>query len=296
MKTNLTTVQQEETARQAELVADGARIKPGAVNSSFAEFHDLYTQVVRHLSNKNPYTVLIYLPEEVVIQFPQQSEQQFIISRTEGRYLVADDFNFIMHRKEYGDSGKPVSFLSFLWSELQSYWVWLSLTFFISLVSLHFAGSPETYSLLSGLLIQSATVFVSVFLIFTVTQSSILQSDVSLFRGGTLHRYRRADRNVAILGIITIVLIILNSMFVSLDKDTLAKSLDVFVFGFKLTLFNFWGAITTSIIITLLIDAFISVVGYYLERSQDVVDRDLMLKVLAMESERTQKKPPAKDN
>jgi hypothetical protein len=279
MTTELSAKAKESTLRIAEHVVSGREVTSDqALQLTLPEFKNVYIEMVHQLGNRNPYVVLLFFVDEVLATFPQYSLQQFRVPQQRGKFLTPSDFDFIIHRQVYGLQKEPPSFWKFIVGEFRLYWKWLSLVFIISFIGLHFSGAQNTYSVLSGLLIQSATVFVSIFLIFTVTQSALIQQDLTLFRQGLLHRYRRDDRNVAILGILVIGSVIFNNMFVNLPYE-----LKVFIEGYKLDLYNFWGAISTSIVITLLIDAFISVVGYYLERSQDVVDRDLARKILAAE-------------
>jgi len=281
MNGQLSTKAMESTAKIAEQIANGREILPdSAVRLTLPEFKNLYVEIVNQLGNRNPYVVLIFLNDQVMAMFPQYSGQRIQIMHSKEKQLQAADFEFVIYKQLHGVRNKLQSFRAFLGTEIRLYWKWLMLSFTLSALGLHFTGSESTYSLLSGLLIQSATVFVSIFLIFTVTQSALIQQDVSLFRSGLLHKYRRDDRNVAILGILTIGGVILNSMFISYPG-----TLEIVLQGYKLNLYNFWGAITTGLVITLLLDAFISIINYYLDRSQDLVDRDLTNKIFEDEVE-----------
>jgi hypothetical protein len=280
---------QEKANQIAETLANGAEFMPGQdIQLTLPELKHVYSGLVRQLSNRNPIAALIYFDEEIFVSFPQHSTQRFLLPRKQHDYLMPRDFEFILLRKEYGTLARLDSFGRFLALELRRYWRWLCLIFVVVSLGLHFTGTDISYTTLSGVLIQSATVFVSVFLIFTVTQNTLMQNDLSLFKRGILHRYRRTDRNVAILGVSVIGAVILNSMFVLLP-DAYAKLFNFSVYGYQFTLQNFWGAISTGIVVTMLFDAFISVVGYYLDRSQDVADRDFIQKVFADEEEQYQK-------
>lgn len=268
-----------DAIRIADSIASGAVYQEGnALFVSLSEFRDIYKEVVRQLSNQNPVVTMVFFEQEVVAFFPQYSAQKIIIQNSNKSYLKPQQFDFIIHRNDFGLTSEPTSFMGFLLSELISYWNWLLPTFVVSLIGLHFAGSENTYAMLSGLLIQSATVFISIFLIFTVTQSALLQKDLDLFKQGILQQYRHDDRNVAILGLAVIIVVILNSIFVSLPYEWKAV-----VQGYELNKENAWAAMSTSIVITMLVNAFISIVGYYLNRSQDVADRDLTEEVFIQE-------------
>lgn len=202
MNGQLSTKAMESTAKIAEQIANGREILPdSAVRLTLPEFKNLYVEIVNQLGNRNPYVVLIFLNDQVMAMFPQYSGQRIQIMHSKEKQLQAADFEFVIYKQLHGVRNKLQSFRAFLGTEIRLYWKWLMLSFTLSALGLHFTGSESTYSLLSGLLIQSATVFVSIFLIFTVTQSALIQQDVSLFRSGLLHKYRRDDRNVAILGI-----------------------------------------------------------------------------------------------
>src|SRR6266508_398590 len=220
MTQELSVKSKEKTALIAESIANGQEYVPGeTIRLSLPEFKHVYSELVKQLSNRNPYALLIYFDDIIFASFPQHSTQHFRIPRKQAHYLMPKDFEFILWRKEYGTLDRLDSFGKFLALELRKYWKWLFLTFAAAFIGLHFAGSNDVYTTLSGVLIQSATVFVSVFLIFTVTQNALLQNDLALFKRVTLHRYRRADRNFAILGIAVIGAVILNSMFVLLPEQ-----------------------------------------------------------------------------
>lgn len=282
MSSELSAKARETTTHIAEYLAAGKEYNSEPLRLSLPEFRNVYVELVRHLENRNPYAVLIFFADQVIATFPQFSKQQFTIPQMTDKFLTPDSFDFILRKQVYGLRGKLPSFGQFLISEARLYWIWLTLTFILSFIGLHLAGGKDLYETLSSLLIQSATVFVSIFLIFTVTQNTILQKDIGLFKQGLLHRYRRDDRNVAILGVLVVGLVILNSIFLALPQS-LARNLSMNIYGYELNLYNFWGALTTSAIIVLLLDAFIGVVSYYLERSQDLVDRDFIREVFANE-------------
>ncbi len=143
---------------------------------------------------------------------------------------------------------------------------------------------------MTSLLITSSTVFLTIYLIFTVAQSQALQKDRQLFEQGVLQKYYRDDRNVTLLAILTIVLIFLNSTLLAIASQSIATT-------------NLWymqlslrsgKAISTALVITLLIHSFFTVADYYLQRTRDVTERDLVARIFHEDFSRARegKEPP----
>jgi hypothetical protein len=98
-----------------------------------------------------------------------------------------------------------------------------------------------------------------------------------------LQRYYTDDRNVLILGIGTIALTFLNVMFLSLLSvvvQSVSNQLPDGVWYWLEIAGQVLKALSTTIVIVLLFDTFLIVANYYLERSRDVVERDMTVNIL----------------
>jgi hypothetical protein len=244
-----------------------------ALQVTLDEFRAFY-RVLWQLKGDPPEVSLVNLETLVKGQFSNISPQHFDIQ--EKKPLTEDDFDFILERNWYGSRERPQGFGKFVLQELKQNWWKLIPVFVISVGLLYAVDDDKLYELVGTFLIQSTTVFLSIYLIFTVSQSQKLRKDPSLFKSGIMHRYYRDDRNITILGILTIGLTFLNSGVISLASTYLSAAnfiwLQIVARALK--------AISTAIVVTSLFETFITVANYYLERDRDVAERDMASDIL----------------
>jgi hypothetical protein len=244
-----------------------------ALEVSLDEFQKFYATML-HLSKTSPTVSLVNLETVVKAQFSDISPQHFDILHNEP--LTEQHFEFALKKRWYGAKEPPQGYWTFMWEELKLNWRKLVPLFVAILILLYTTNSDPLYELMATLLIQSSTVFLSIYLIFTVAQSQILYKDISLFKAGILQRYYRDDRNVTLLGILTVALTFLSSGVVSLATKYLSSTNPLWlqIAGRVLK------ALSTTIAITLLFDTFLIVANYYLDRSRDVTERDMASDIL----------------
>lgn len=258
----------------------GGEIGNDAVELEFEEFKRLYATMTRLRASAPRLTLVKTLGNEVFAQFSDIAPQHFII--TDRQPLTPERFGLVPNLVWYGEQKRPLTFIRFLGKELRRN-LWPLLGVFIGSAVLMFAAnSPSLYELMATLLIQSGTVFLSIYLIFTVSQSHRLAEDKRLFKVGITERYFRDDRNVTLLAILTIAITFISSMFVSL-LDT-----NWWVTIFRAPVLTaVLKAVSTAIAIAFLFDSFLTVAGYYLGRTMDVVERDVISEILHQDFEQT---------
>lgn len=257
---------------------DGRR-DPRSIAMTLDEFKRLYGHMNR-MSKKPPKLSLVKLLEgEVVAQFSNIAPQRFVITHSEP--LTPETFSFDVEMSWHGSETESETFVVFLRKEFRRNWIWLSLVFLASAVLLFLADSINLYELTTTLLIQSGTVFLSIYLIFTVSQSQRLAQDQQLFEMGVTHQYFSDDKNVTTLAIFTIALTFVNSMVISiLNSNPFAVDIRVVTFDSRIL-----QAMTTAVVIMLLFNSFLTVAGYYLGRTLDVMERSVMDDILHKEYE-----------
>jgi hypothetical protein len=244
-----------------------------AFRVSLEEFQKFYSTFI-NLTKNVPVVSLINLEDVIVAQFSSLSPQHFDIFQK--HMLEEDDFEFIQNKRWYGAKKRSEKFGFFLWKELRQNFVSLILIAAIGFSLLFWVNNNELYNLMVSLFIQSSTVFLSLYIIFTVSQSQKLYQDISLFKTGILHKYFRDDKNVTLLGILTVAFTFLNSILIHLFAKYEATINDP-LFG---TLARISKATFTTIILVLLFDMFITVANYYLERNRDIIERDIVITLL----------------
>lgn len=238
------------------------------------EFQRLYRIMVDMRGGKVPVLSIVNLQSSMVAQFSDVAPQHFLITGTSK--LSRRSFGFMSNLVWHGPESRSQSFFGFVLEELRQSFVRLLFVFLASTIALYVADSDSLYEQLTSLLITSATVFLTIYLIFTVAQSQTLQGDRSLFEKGVIQRYYQDDRHVTLIAILTIALVFANSAFL-----TLATKYQLSIYLGQLQVnSSFWKAISTALVVTLLFYAFFTVVDYYLERSRDVAERNVVSDIL----------------
>jgi hypothetical protein len=137
-----------------------------------------------------------------------------------------------------------------------------------------FAKNDDLYDLMAELIVSSATVFLSIFLIFTVTQNQVLHSDRKMFESGILQRYYADDRHLAIMAVLTIFFAIASAMMAKISQQPPIKnwSIQQVVLLDRHVVLGFVYGVS----LVFLFDTFLSIVNYYLGRTRDLVERDIV--------------------
>jgi hypothetical protein len=263
------TMNENDLSKFAQGVVDGVLLDSSIV-LKLNEFRRLYEIVLEKTRRRVPYILAIHLGDQVHLILPEYSRQEIVIEPEKRKKIRREDFSFLSLVDCRGATSPSRNFLLFLIGEIKINKIRLGLIFLISLALLIFvAPSVNNLDLANTLLIQASTVFLSIYLIFTVSQSERLSSDRKLFEKGILYRYYSDDRNITIFAILTIGLTFANTLLVHLPW--ISNGLD----GFSLISFSRWViSITTSIIFTMLFHTFFVVSDYYLERTRDIAERE----------------------
>lgn len=150
-------------------------------------------------------------------------------------------------------------------------------------------SSYETMGLVVDFLVQvnqlilvSVTIFLSIFLVFTVAQSNRLQEDYRLFDNGLLHKFERDDRLVALVALSSLILSIFNVIIIALPKTW---EILVLHFGSIITItlnkISIIAPFITGLAVAGLVFSFLSLL-YYLKRTMLITNRNMSIKVLDM--------------
>ena len=265
-----------DQAKPAEIYKHlrSGRLAADPIILTMEQFRDFYDEALALNDRQVPRVLVANLEDQAYVLFPEWSRQEIIV---ESRKPLQDsDFSFLSLVDWRGARVSQTSFPCFLLHEAIDNWLRIGVILLVSVAALLLAGpSSDVYDLLHTLLIQASTVFLSIYLIFTVAQSERLSYDRKLFDKGTLHKYYGHDRNVTRFGILTVALVFGNSVLLSSDivGQTLQDPL-------PLALGRWIAAISTAIVLSMLFHTFFIVADYYLERTRDVAEREHVGQVL----------------
>jgi hypothetical protein len=244
-----------------------------ALDVSLEEFQNIYSTFV-NLTKTIPTVTLVNANDVIVAQFSTISPQHFdIICKYT---LFEKEFEFIQKKNWFGPKIPPENFGTFIGKEIKLNGIKLLFVAILGFSLLYWVDNNNLYELLVTLLIQSSTLFLSIYMIFTVSQSKSLYKDVSLFTNGVLQKYYRDDKNITQLGIFTIVMTVLTSILIYLFSKLESLISQQWVIYFS----RISKATLTTIIIILLFNTFFTITNYYLERNKDIMERDIVSEIL----------------
>lgn len=180
-------------------------------------------------------------------------------------YLEKDDFEIAYSSAKFYGQEKYINTRRFLKEEIQ-------VNGFRSLVILFFSGlllslinSQESVKAANELLIGVASIFFSIFLLFTVSQN-LPELKVSLFKSGLTHRFVQIDAKVTYQ-----VIVVIGVAFINL---VLAENANITQIGLQIITWS------TAFGIALIGTSFFTVVQYYFSRAKALYETEMSKKVL----------------
>lgn len=291
----------QKAARLSEVFLAG---KPqDAVESlSLDEFAALYHTISDQVGVKQRIDIVLH-DDRALVQFTSLSPGNQTVYVVSDRRLVREDFARIVNRPVFHGDVLNVSFGQRLKEESGNILVSLGAGLLVGLVLFLLANSvaadyqsylidPNSFPLVErvvGSLAQinemsltSATLFLSVFLVFTVAQNSRLQKDTRLFDSGLLHKFERDDRLIAMVALVSLLLSILNVGILGIPVVLPIASFQIAgVYTFVFNKLSIVVPALASLSVATLTFCFLSLL-YYLKRTMLITSRDMSVKVLAL--------------
>ena len=246
-----------------------------ALEFTLDEIQRSYTIMTHAQNNHAPRVTIVNIGDCLYLQFSDISPQHFLI--TEPKYCIEKDFAFIPYLNWYGSKELPKSFIDFFITELRINKWFLIPILLLTFLLMFLAADYELYDKVSELVLQAVTVFLSIYLIFTVTQNQVMSKDRSLFSQGIIQKFYYDDRNLAILAIVTII-----SSIISIIAAHLTQSINTgtMLMGPYVDIRHMALSFFSAVLITLMVDTFLSVVNYYFFRSKQILDRNVASDIL----------------
>jgi hypothetical protein len=266
------TMKNNDTSQHQELadviIDDRLLLRPAEMNLD--QFKEFFEYLLQLLENHIPETLVINLGDQAQIIFPSLSRQEIIVLSSSSKRINEQDFDFIPSKEWVGPTNPDSNFIKFLFGEIRIYSWRILLTFILSCTLLAvFKPDQDALEDFNSLLLQASSLFFSVYLIFTVSQSQALGSDEKLFRKGILYKYITDDQNITTFSITTIGFSLANSLLVQSDQITNLSNISFFV-----DLGVWVKYITTALVSTMLFHTFLLVSDYYLDRTRAIAERD----------------------
>lgn len=185
-----------------------------------------------------------------------------------GLYLEEKDFEIAASVATFYGQRKYLTLRRFIGEELSGGGIRLLLIFTTSGAILTLlaqsAGAVEILKSANEVLIGVATIFFSIFMLFTASQNTSIIENPLLFRKGVTHRFVRVDKLVSWVAFLALCVAASNRVLVESQIVT-----------------N-WGILpwTSALAITLMADSLLAVVHYYAERVRYSYESDQSRKLL----------------
>jgi hypothetical protein len=247
---------------------------------SLEEFQEVYRHVARLCQDQNKKigeTHILLLTENALIKF---SISKIVIQINHKKNLSRKDFDVVISPKFEGNV-KPITWRAFIWTELvHNWWILISVSllfYFLFYANNNFSG----ISTINQLLIESNSLFISIFVLFTISQNRDLLTNKELVRKGLTHRLMQNDYYITSSAISSLVLAFISSSILTLPTN-ITISIPVINFSF----FRATIAIAlTHIALLILLDCFIAITNYYLKVMRTALESKMFVQLMDEHSE-----------
>ena len=161
---------------------------------------DTFREVYRHLYESNllgdKQVFGILFERTALLWFPSNPNLEFVVQHKAP--LSKDDFSFVLTGSLYGSTDGAYSFPQFVVGELRNWRTWVAVLLGAGTALGVFFGAPKSSSgdVISAM-IPAVALFVSVFVLFAVSQRTLTERDAVLLKSPVYHRYGQIDKYVA---------------------------------------------------------------------------------------------------
>lgn len=221
----------------------------GYVELTLDEFRELYHKIINHKILNDHTVFAVFLEDRIVISFPEKPGVRLVIRGDDNEFFSEEDLNFITNLEPMGTYRGEYRFRSFIREEFKLNWHKLIIIFLSTFTLFSIARSVEMLQKVNEMILASATIFISIFLLFVVSQKGY-SKEFKLMEGDTLYKFFQNDKYVAMLAIFLIFLSIITVAFSYVDLDWIILPL----------------SILTSFSVTMLAICYLSIYQYYFER------------------------------
>jgi hypothetical protein len=279
---------------------------------SLDEFAALYHKVSEQTGVKHRIDIVLQ-SDRALVQFTGLTPGHQIVYIVSEHRLTQQDFSRIVHKPVFHGDILPVSFRQRIKEEHKNLLVsfGFGLLFSLTLFALGNSVAADYASYLADpdgfpsvdrvvdflvqineMLLTSATLFLSIFLVFTVAQSSKLQEDTRLFDSGLLHKFERDDRLIAMVALTSLLLSLLNVVILGIPAAFgIARWQIAGRYMLTLNMLSLIIPALTGLSIATLAFCFLALL-YYLKRTMLITNRDMSGKVLKLARRATAQQEP----
>ena len=260
---------------------------PQIFTLNLSQFREVYQAIQQNVESK-PVDIVLNSDWAMVqfsrlcnhrIRVTQNLPSNFLSRLVHKTVLTEEDFDFAIYSEFYG-ARTYLSLRSFLVEEISTNGFPLLLTMLISLIvfqSILGTTGKGVLEKVNELLLTATTLYLSVFLLFTVSQNVELVKDPFLFREGLTHRFFRVDQLLASLAVAVMCVSILNVILLNLSPPV---SVSLLGRTFTLPDVSVIAPFLSAVGVTMLVDCFLALIQYYSRRVRYILEKDLTKRLL----------------
>jgi hypothetical protein len=289
----------QEITRISETILAG-NLQDSAVSLSLDEFAALYHEIGERVRGKQRIDIVLH-DDRAIVQFTNLSPSNQRVYIVSDRRLTKEDFSRIVPNPVFHGDILEVSGRQRLEEELPNLILSSCIGLFFGVVLFLLGNSvaanygsylvnPDSFPLvervvdflaqINEMLLTSSTLFLSIFLVFTVAQSARLQEDTQLFDSGLLHKFERDDRLIALVALVSLLFTLLNIAILGIPVVlTVARWQITGAYTLTLNKISLVVPLITMASVVALTFCFLSL-RYYLKRIMLITNRDMSKKVL----------------
>jgi len=260
---------------------------PQIFTLNLSQFREVYQAIQQNVESK-PVDIVLNGDWAMVqfsrlcnhrIRVTQNLPSNFLSRLVHKTVLTEEDFDFAIYSEFYG-ARTYLSLRSFLVEEISTNGFPLLLTMLISLIvfqSILGTAGKGVLEKVNELLLTATTLYLSVFLLFTVSQNVELVKDPFLFREGLTHRFFRVDQLLASLAVAVMCVSILDVILLNLSPPV---SVSLLGRTFTLPDVSVIAPFLSALGVTMLVDCFLALIQYYSRRVRYILEKDLTKRLL----------------
>lgn len=244
----------------------------GTIGIDLSDYRRLFAEVqrvARQLNMPAIQTEILLLSEEAFVIF--STAPQFVMRVLKpGNRVKTEDFDFDF-AAEFKGNLSPIPLRGFIWTEVRmNWWILFSVGAVLWFLLKH-DSSLSVSIVINQMVVEAYAVFISIFILFTVSQNREFLSSPELLRDGTTYILLQNDRFVTMTAILGLVLAIFGT---ALSAD-FAESIGIYLGKSVLLDFlnpGFLSRTFTVAAAVLLVDCLLSISRYYLKIYRTLVD------------------------
>lgn len=248
---------------------------------SLTEFKELYRNIARMCEESNKKigeTRILLLTESAIVKF--SIAPNIILQINHDKNLSRKDFDIVISSVIEGNV-RPISWRAFIWTEIRhGWWIFLIVSIIFYLFYYKESNFPGI-STINQLLVDATSLFISIFVLFTISQNRDLLSNKELVRKGFTHQLMQNDFYITSLAIASLICTFTSSSILTQINPTITK-IPILNVSFQT---GFIAIFLTHIAMLFLLDCFMSVTRYYLKVIRTAIEGQMYVELMGKGSQ-----------